>query len=107
MQPYERFEAWQLCHQVVLAVYRDTKVFPADERFGLTSQARRAAFSTAANILEGSARRGRAEFRRYLDISIGSLAELRYTIRVAAELGYLPEQSGPPSRLRLFSPVWS
>ena len=87
--PYERFSAWQLCHQLVLKVYRATAKLPASERYGLASQARRSAFSAAANIVEGSAKRGNREFRRFLDISIGSLAELGYTLRVVRDLEYL------------------
>ena len=87
--PYERFEAWQLCHQLVLAVYRATARFPATERYGLTSQARRSAFPAAANITEGSAKRGVREFRRYLDISLGSLSELAYTLILVRDLEYL------------------
>lgn len=89
MQPYERFEAWKLTHQLVLATYRATAHFPAAERYGLTSQARRAAFSAAANIVEGSAKRGHREFRRFLDTAIGSLSELGYAFRVAKDLGFL------------------
>jgi len=91
MQPYERFAAWRHCHHLALTVYRITAGFPPEERFGLVSQARRAAFSAAANIVEGSAKRGRAEFRRFLDIAIGSLGELAYVIRFAADLGLLGE----------------
>ncbi|MGH2625435.1 MAG: four helix bundle protein, partial [Anaerolineales bacterium] len=69
--------------------YRVTRGFPADERYGLVSQARRAAYSAAANIAEGSAKRGAAECRRYLDIALGSLAELSYAIRLSADLGLL------------------
>jgi four helix bundle protein len=93
MKPYERFEAWQLCHQLTLAVYRTTKQFPIEERYGLIAQARRAAFSAPANIAEGSAKRGKAEFRRYLDIAIGSLSELSYTLRLSRDLGYLDDQA--------------
>jgi four helix bundle protein len=89
MKPYERFEAWQLCHQLTLGVYRATRRFPTEERYGLVAQARRAAFSAPANIAEGSAKRGKAEFRRYLDIAIGSLSELSYTLRLSHDLGYL------------------
>ena len=89
MMPYEKFEAWQLCHKLVLEVYRITSAFPSSERYGLSSQARRAAFSAAANIAEGSAKRGTREFRRYLDISIGSLAELSYSLLVVRDLEYL------------------
>jgi four helix bundle protein len=95
MMPYERFEAWQLCHQLVLQVYRATRSFPSEERYGLTSQAGRAAFSAAANIAEGAGKRGPREFRRFLDISLGSLSELSYILRLARELGILapPEWS--------------
>ncbi|HEY6209867.1 MAG TPA: four helix bundle protein [Gemmatimonadales bacterium] len=92
MAPYERFAAWRECHALVLAVYRATQDFPKQELYGLISQARRAAFSGAANIVEGSARRGSAEFRRFLDISLGSLAELGYTLRISKELGFLTEE---------------
>jgi four helix bundle protein len=92
MMPYERFRAWQACDQLVLAVYRATTGFPRQELYGLTSQARRAAFSAAANIVEGSAKQGRREFRRYLDIAIGSLAELSYTLRLSSKLGFLTDQ---------------
>jgi len=93
MAPYERFAAWRECHALALEVYRATRVFPKDELYGLTSQARRAAFSAAANIVEGSAKRGSAEFRRFLDISLGSLTELGYTLRISRELGILAEES--------------
>ena len=87
--PYERFQAWQAAHKLVLEVYRATLAFPTDERYGLVSQARRAAFSAAANIAEGSAKRGRREFGRYLDITLGSLSELAYVIRLARDLKIL------------------
>ncbi len=92
MPPYERLKAWQECHKLVLETYRVTKVFPREELYGLTSQARRAAFSAAVNIVEGSAKRGVGEYRRFLDISIGSLAELGYAFRVAVELEMLSKR---------------
>ena len=92
MLPYERFAAWQLAHEVVLRTYRVTASFPSHERYGLSMQARRAAFSIAANIAEGSARRGDREFRRFLDIALGSLSELAYCLRLAHDLGYLSDE---------------
>jgi four helix bundle protein len=89
MMPYERFRAWRACDELTVAVYRATAGFPRYELYGLTSQARRAAFSAAANIAEGSAKRGPREFRRYLDIAIGSLSELAYTLRLSSKLEYL------------------
>jgi four helix bundle protein len=89
MEPYERFEAWKQAHAFAQEIYKATKRWPSEERFGLTSQVRRSAFSVAANIVEGSARRGKAEFRRFLDISHASMAESGYTLRLARDLGYL------------------
>jgi four helix bundle protein len=89
MLPYERFEAWRLCHRLALETYRITETFPRREMYGLASQARRAAFSAAASIAEGSAKRGAREFRRYLDIALGSLAELSYVLRLAQDLGFI------------------
>ena len=87
MMPYERLTAWQAAHELVLAVYRSTEAFPKNEMYGLTSQLRRAAFSIAANIAEGAAKRGNGEFRRFLDIAIGSLSEVSYAIQLAKDLG--------------------
>ncbi len=91
MAVYKRLRAWERCHQLCLAVYQVTNSWPPGERFGLTSQARRAAHSAAANIAEGSAKRGSREFRRYLDISLGSLSELSYTLLLAKDLKMLPD----------------
>ena len=89
MRPYERFEAWKLAHELFLAVQKEIKGWPADERFAMVAQVRRSALSVAANIVEGSAKRGPKEFRRYLDIALGSLAETEYLLRAGKDLGYL------------------
>ncbi len=93
MMPFERFDAWRVCHDLAIAVYVVTKSYPKDERYGLVSQTRRAAFSAPANIAEGSAKRGKREFRRYLDISLGSLSELAYWLRLAHDVGILEDQT--------------
>lgn len=87
MPVFENLKAWQAAHRLVLATYELTYGFPTAERYGLSSQARRAAFSVAANLAEGSAKRGHREFRRFLDMAVGSLSELRYTLLVARDLG--------------------
>jgi len=92
MGPWERLEAWHEAHRLVLLVYRKTRSFPVEERYGLTSQLRRAAFSVAANIAEGSAKKGPREFRRFLDIAIGSIAELTYTFRLIRDLEIISEE---------------
>ena len=88
MERYERFAPWQAAHRLALTVYGHTRKWPSDERFGLVSQARRAAVSVASNIVEGSSRRGTKEFRHFLDISFASLAEVGYQLRLARDLGY-------------------
>jgi four helix bundle protein len=92
MAIYQRLKAWQRCHELCVAVFRSTRSWPTEERYGLSAQARRAAHSVAANIAEGSAKKGKAEFRRYLNISLGSLSELSYTLLLAKELEILSGQ---------------
>jgi four helix bundle protein len=94
-------KAWVACHELALAIYRITADWPAREQYGLTSQARRAAYSGAANIAEGSAKRGNREFRRYLNIALGSIAELSYVLLLAKDLRYVsPEAWGEVEALR-------
>jgi four helix bundle protein len=73
-----------------MAVYRNTNNFPASERYGLQSQMRRAAVSVAANIVEGCARDGEAEYRRFLEIAFSSAREVIYFTSVAQRLQFLP-----------------
>ena len=93
MITYERFDAWRAAHQLALALYRATDGWPRNERFGLTIQIRRAALSVPTNIAEGAAKRGAREFRRFLDIALGSLAELSYLLRFSRDYGLLTEES--------------
>jgi four helix bundle protein len=87
--PYERFEAWKVSHELALAVHAATRGWPRSELYGLTSQVRRAALSAPTNIAEGCAKRGPAEFRRFLDYSLGSLSELAYLLRFARDVHLL------------------
>jgi four helix bundle protein len=91
MPPFERLDAWHRCHELTLAVYAATGTWPKSELYGLVSQVRRAAVSAEANIAEGAAKRGHREFRRYLDIALGSLSEVACLLRLGADLGYLAE----------------
>jgi len=93
LRPYERLNAWKVAHDLALSVYRCSNEWPRAERYDLTSQTRRAAYSVGANIAEGVAKRGQGELRRYLDISLGSLSELSYALRLARDLGYIPDES--------------
>jgi len=90
MIPFRRLKAWETSHQLVLAIYTETRRWPQDEKFGLIAQARRAAVSVTLNMAEGSARLGGRELRRFADISLGSLAEVSALLQIALDLGYLP-----------------
>jgi four helix bundle protein len=89
MQRYEKLKAWEYSHSLALEVHQATEAWPKREWYGLASQVRRSSFSVAANIAEGAAKRSPKEFRRYLDIAIGSLDETHYALRFARDLGYL------------------
>lgn len=79
---------WQKAHQFVLAVYRYTARFPREEIYSLTSQFRRAAVSTPANIAEGFKKKTRSDKARFMNIAHGSLEECRYYLILAEDLGY-------------------
>ena len=86
---YEKFAAWKVSHRLALKVYEVTRSCPPSERYQLTAQIRRAALSAPTNIAEGAAKRGTREFRRYLDITLGSLSELSYLLRFSRDSGIL------------------
>jgi four helix bundle protein len=90
-QPHETLIAWQRADQLCVDVYELTKQLPRDERFGLTSQIRRAAFSVPANIVEGYAFPKSPSRLRFLRIAVASLAELGYAMHFAKRVGYLSE----------------
>ncbi len=79
---------WQKAHQWVLNIYRYTESFPGSERFGLTSQLRRAAYSVPSNFAEGFRKKSKAEKLRYYNIAQGSLSESHYFLILADDLGY-------------------
>jgi four helix bundle protein len=81
-------EVWRLGMDVPVKVYEVSKGFPGDEKFGLTSQLRRAAASVPANISEGHARSSTKDYLRFIAIAIGSLAETATFIELAARLNY-------------------
>ena len=93
MRDHTKLRAFQLADQVALAIYKETRSFPREEIFGLTSQLRRAAVSIASNIVEGAARFSEAEYLHFLDTAYGSAREVEYQVSLAFRLGLLPEQS--------------
>ncbi|MBX9680427.1 MAG: four helix bundle protein [Gemmataceae bacterium] len=91
---YKNLLVWQKAVDLVTQVYVVTRSFPREEMFGLTSQIRRCAVSVPSNIAEGQARLTNGEFRQFLGIAKGSLAELDTQLIIAENLGYLKE-AGP------------
>jgi four helix bundle protein len=89
MQDFHHLKVWQKAHELTLAIYRATAEFPREEVYALTSQLRRSSASIPANLAEGCARIGDAEFARYCSIAMGSASELEYHILLARDLGYL------------------
>ncbi len=89
MRNYEDLQVWQKAHTLALSVYRDTRTFPQDERFGLTSQLRRSASSIPANLAEGCGRRSDGEMARFVQIAMGSGAELSYHLLLCRDLEIL------------------
>lgn len=89
MRDFEQIQVGAKAHALTLAVYEVTGAFPGDERFGLTSQVRRAASSIGSNIAEGCGRDSDADFARFLHIAAGSASELEYQLLLARDLGYL------------------
>lgn len=86
---YERLIVWQKADILAFAVYQSTHSYPKSELYGLTSQVRRAALSVPTNIVEGYARNSKKEFRRFLSIALGSLAELKYLLTFSSKLNYI------------------
>ena len=82
--PYEKLAAWRFCHELALAIRVEARSWNSDDGF-LASQIRRASHSAASNIVEGSSRRSPSDFRRFLDYSLASLAEVEYDLRFARD----------------------
>ncbi len=91
MRPHEKLEVWQKSVEFVVNIYTGTRDFPADERFGLTSQVRRAAVSVPSNIAEGAARHSNKEFLQFLSIAQGSCSEVETELLIGHKLGYLKQ----------------
>lgn len=92
IQSYKQLKIWQKGIEIVKDIYQITEKFPKEELYGLTSQMRRAAISTPSNIAEGFKRFHSKEYKQFLHISLGSLAELDTQCIIAKELGFMKEE---------------
>lgn len=86
---HRKLKVFNLADQLVVQVYRCTKGFPPEERYGLQAQIRRAAVSTAANVVEGCARSSTGDYLHFINIALGSASEVRYLVSLACRLGFL------------------
>jgi four helix bundle protein len=92
MRDFKGLKVWEKAHQLVKEIYVVTRNFPDDERFGLTSQLRRAAVSIPSNVAEGCGRESQREFARFLSISAGSSSEVEYQLLLAFDINYLEQE---------------
>lgn len=93
MQSFKELKVWQKAHELTLLIYAVTTKFPADEKFGLVSQMRRAAVSVASNIVEGFHRNHLKVAINFYNIADASLEEVRYQFLLSKDLNYLSAES--------------
>lgn len=86
---FENLNAWKEAHTLVLMLYKETKRFPAEEKYRLGDQIRRSGASVAANLVEGNARLSRKEHIQFVNLAKGSLEETKYHLLLAKDLEYL------------------
>ncbi|MBK8701517.1 MAG: four helix bundle protein [Saprospiraceae bacterium] len=96
LKSYQDLMVWQKSMDLAKQIYVYTASFPKEEMYGLTSQMRRAAVSISANIAEGQARNSTGEFRHFLGIAKGSLAELETLIILSQNLAFLMQEKSEP-----------
>ena len=96
---YKKLIVWQKADELAYQIYLETKKFPREEMYGMTSQLRRAALSIPTNIVEGTGRQGKNEMKQFTNIALGSLAETEYLLEFCSRLKYL--DSGSYERLEV------
>ena len=93
LKNYRDLKVWQKSYRLCLDLYRITKKFPKEERYGLTSQIRRAAVSIPSNIAEGYGRKTTADYLRFLYIAYGSNCELETQLLLSGDLNYVNKEN--------------
>jgi four helix bundle protein len=91
MKKVEELDVFKLSHSLVLEIFEITKSFPEEEKFGLISQMRRAAYSIPINLMEGAHRLSSREYRQFVGIARGSAGEIKYQLLLVKDLGYISE----------------
>ena len=93
MRDFRNYKVWHLSLDFVEEIYRITDSFPSEERYGLSSQMRRAAVSIVSNIAEGASRSSEIDFARFIEMSVGSTFEIETQIIVAIRLSYIEQNA--------------
>jgi len=92
VKSYKDLIVWKKAIEMVLEIYKIVSIFPSEEKYALTSQIRRSAVSVPSNIAEGHSRQHSSEFRQFIYIALGSLAELDTQLIIAEKLQYIHEE---------------
>lgn len=92
IQSFTDLRVWKAGHELVLDIYKVTKIFPKDEMFGLTNQIRRATVSITSNIAEGFSRRSYKEKSQFYSMALGSLTEVQNQLLIAKDIKYISQQ---------------
>jgi len=92
MKTVEDLDVFKLSHSLALEIYEITKSFPEEEKFGLISQMRRAAYSIPINLIEGAHRLSSREYRQFVGIARGSTGEIKYQLLLVKDLRYISEE---------------
>lgn len=98
IRSYRDLDVWQKGLEIVDLVYKITRKFPQDERFGLSSQMQRSAVSISSNIAEGFGRQHRKEYQQFCHVALGSCAELETQLEISKRQGYVLD--GAAAQLR-------
>ncbi|NVL91043.1 MAG: four helix bundle protein [Desulfobacterales bacterium] len=93
MKSIEELDVFKLSHEMTLKIYNLTKDFPGEEKFGLVSQMRRAAYSVPMNLAEGSHRLNTKEYRQFVGFAKSSAGEMKYQLLLAKDLKYIEENT--------------
>jgi len=89
VKDFRSLQVWEKAHRFALEIYKATQDFPREERYGLTSQLRRAAASIPTNIAEGCGRGTEGELAQFFQIAVGSASEIEYLLQLSHDLKYL------------------
>ncbi|HEX8269091.1 MAG TPA: four helix bundle protein [Flavobacterium sp.] len=101
MHNYKKLEIWRQSRKLCSDVYAVTAGFPADEKYGITNQLRRACVSIPSNIAEGSSRKSNKDFSRFLEMAIGSGYEMETQLLIAVDLNFTTPSLQEPIAAKL------